>query len=183
MLSGIVIAYAQSMTDPTVVDVAVYYTPSAREVAGGTDLVKAEIDAAVAGTNQAFTDGGLNLQVSLVLVTEVAQAPNRGGLDLYYGLAAPSDGFLDEVHHGRDQAAADLIVLAHGGSSGRACLLSRRSGDTDCAIAVVPLGDVVAEDSPTNWVTSWAFGTTVSRCIQELSTIIPLRFLPMPMAM
>ena len=141
MLSGIVIAYAQSMTDPTVVDVAVYYTPSAREVAGGTDLVKAEIDAAVAGTNQAFTDGGLNLQVSLVLVTEVAQAPNRGGLDLYYGLEARSDGFLDEVHHGRDQAAADLIVLAHGGSSGRACLLSRRSGDTDCAIAVVPLGD------------------------------------------
>ena len=141
MLSSIVIAYAQSMTDPTVVDVAVYYTPSAREVAGGTDLVKAEIDAAVAGANQAFTDGGLNLKVSLVLVTEVTQAPNRGGLDLYYGLAARSDGFLDEVHHGRDQAAADLIVLAHGGSSGRACLLSRRSGDTDCAIAVVPLGD------------------------------------------
>ena len=139
MLSGIVIVHAQPMTEPTVVDIAVYYSTSAREAAGGIDMVKADIDAMIAQTNQAYRDGGVTLRVSLVLVTEATQTMHHDTLGFYDGLTA-SDGFLDEVHYDRDQVAADLIVLMHSGSSGVACQLTAVSGDTHCTIAIVGLG-------------------------------------------
>ena len=99
------------------IDIAVVYTPAAREAAGGTAGIEAEIDLWIAETNQAYAASGVYLRLALVERSEVAYT-ETGGQDVDR-LRDPSDGHLDEVHALRDRVGADLVHLIVAESPGR----------------------------------------------------------------
>ena len=95
----------------TIIDVAVFYPPEVRDIAGGTDAIMAEIDLMAAETNRAYRDSGVNQRIDLVAVEElVGYQLQTQFLDLFR-LQDPSDGYMDEVHTTRDRVAADIVVL------------------------------------------------------------------------
>ncbi|MDE0102983.1 MAG: M12 family metallo-peptidase [Bryobacterales bacterium] len=96
--------------EPVPVDVAVAYTPAAREAAGGSAAIEAEIDFMVATTNEILAASGVRQRLALVGRSEVDYAETSGGLDLER-LADPSDGHLDEAQELRDRVGADLLHL------------------------------------------------------------------------
>ena len=96
-------------TDVTI-DVAVVYTPAAREEAGGTAAIEAVIDLMVAETNQAYETSGVRHRLALVARSEV-QYTEVGDFDDLDRLADPSDGYMDEVQAMRDRTGADLVHL------------------------------------------------------------------------
>ena len=99
-----------SGTDVTI-DVAVVYTPAAREAAGGAAAIAAVIDLMVAEANQAYAARGVNHRLALVERSEVAYTETgTSGLDMDR-LADPADGHMDEVHALRDRVGADLVHL------------------------------------------------------------------------
>ena len=102
------------------IDVAVVYTPAAREAAGGTAGIEAAIDLMVAETNQAYAASGVHQRVALVARSEVPYEETFGLRDLYQ-LAEPSDGYLDEVQVLRDETGADLVHLIVGDPDYRVC--------------------------------------------------------------
>ena len=92
------------------IDVAVVYTPAAREEAGGTAEIEAVIDLKVAETNEAYQASGVHHRLALVARSEVQYAEAGDFRDIYR-LADPSDGYMDEVHAMRDRTGADLVHL------------------------------------------------------------------------
>ena len=92
------------------IDVAVAYTPAAREAAGGTAAIEAEIDLMIAETNEAYAASGVHQRVVLTGRSEVPYAETFGLRDVYQ-LADPEDGELDEVHALLDRTGADLVHL------------------------------------------------------------------------
>ena len=93
------------------VDVAVVYTPAAREAAGGAAGIDAAIDLAIAETNQAFETSGVRHRVALTGRSEVQYVETGdSSLDLNR-LRHASDGHMDEAHALRDQVGADLVHL------------------------------------------------------------------------
>ncbi len=121
-------AHAQMTTEPAVIDVAVFYSIRAREIARGAARIEAEIDLMVAETNQAYADGDVNLRVSLAAVAEVGEADHTVTID---ELQDPSDGVVDEVHHIRDQVAEDVVVLINKRDTGDAVDVSSVTGNPD----------------------------------------------------
>ena len=110
-------------TDVTI-DVAVVYTPAAREVAGGAAAMAAVVDLMIAETNQAYEASGVHQRLALVERAEVQYTETTGDLDLAR-LARPSDGHMDGVHALRDRVGADLVHLIVGSGS---CGLAFRPG-------------------------------------------------------
>ena len=99
-----------------IIDVAVVYTPAARDAAGGVAAIEAEIDLMVAWTNQAYEASGVHHRLALVERSEVSYAETGvGRLDLGR-LRNPSDGQMDGVHELRDRVGADLVHLVVGHS-------------------------------------------------------------------
>ena len=92
------------------IDIAVVYTPAAREWAGGTPAIEAAIDLMIAETNEAYAASGVNQRLALVGRSEAPYHETYGGQDLER-LADPSDGHLDEAHALRDATGADLVHL------------------------------------------------------------------------
>ena len=113
------------------IDVAVVYTPAAREAAGGRAGIEAVIDLMMAETNQALEASGVGRHFALVARSEVAYAESGEGRVDLVRLANPSDGHLDEVHALRDGVGADLVHLIVGGELGRIGEL------TTCGIAFI----------------------------------------------
>lgn len=97
----------------SIVDVAVVYTPAAAKGAGGTVQLEAIIDLMVAEANQAYEASGVDLEIALVVRTEVSYAEVDTETDLQR-LRGRADGYLDEVHGIRDRAGADLVHLIVG---------------------------------------------------------------------
>ena len=114
----------------TVIDVAVFYAPTARDALGGAGPTRAEIDLLIAETNKAYRESGVKQRLSLVAVRE-AQYEFRNvprdrllldGQDLtgmiyrmhLERLVNRRDGFIDEVHTVRDEVGADICVLLVG---------------------------------------------------------------------
>ena len=95
------------------IDVAVVYTPAAREAAGGSAAIEAAIDLMVAETNQAYAASGVHQRVVLMGRSEVPYMETFSDLDLFR-LADPSDGHLDEAHALRDRTGADMVHLIVG---------------------------------------------------------------------
>ena len=121
--SGLVCGqFARSVSS---IDVAVIYTPAARERVGGTAAMEAKIDLLIAESNQAYLDSGINQRLVLVAREEVEYTESgNASLDLNR-LESASDGYMDEVHELRDQVGADLVDLIadlHGGVAGVANL-------------------------------------------------------------
>lgn len=100
---------------PTVTyDVLVLYTVTARDEAGGTDQMLAEIQLAVDTTNQAYEDSFQGLRARLVFAygTEYAESiDHEADRD---NLADPDDGLMDNAHGFRDLYGADFVVLIVG---------------------------------------------------------------------
>ena len=93
------------------IDVAVVYTPAAREAAGGVAAIEAEIDLRIAEANQAYAMSEVHHRVALVERSETPYAETGDSrLDLNR-LYDPSDGHMDRVHALRDQVGADLVHL------------------------------------------------------------------------
>ena len=97
------------------IDIAVFYTPAAREEAGGADAIEALIDLMLVETNDFYAKSGVRHRLALVARSEMPYVETD--LDLFH-LVEPSDGFLDEVHAVRDQTGADLVHLIAGGVHG-----------------------------------------------------------------
>ena len=93
------------------IDVAVVYTPAARETAGGTAAIEALVDLWVADTNEAYNASGVRHRVALVAREEVNYVESGDSLVDMERLSEPSDGHLDSVHQLRDRAGADLVHL------------------------------------------------------------------------
>ena len=93
------------------VDIAVFYTPAARDAAGGTSDIEAAIDLMVAETNQAYALSGVEHRLALV---ENSEVPYTETGDSYRDLRRfddPQDGHLDDVHALRERVGADLLHL------------------------------------------------------------------------
>ena len=93
------------------IDVAVVYTPGAREAAGGTAAIEAAIDLMLAETNQAYAASAVTQRLALVARSEVRYTESGSGRIDRDRLADPSDGHMDEVHDLRDRIGADLVHL------------------------------------------------------------------------
>jgi hypothetical protein len=102
---------AGACDDGTVVDLIVYYTPIARQQAGGPAAIETDIAMSVEATNQAYIDSEIDVQVNLLLVQEIAYGENGGYADHLYRLTNGSDGIMDEVHLMRNELGADLVSL------------------------------------------------------------------------
>ena len=97
-------------TDVTI-DVAVVYTPAARLAAGDAAAIEAEIDLAVAETNQAYQASWVHHRIALVEMSEVSYIETGDSTVDLRRLLNSSDGHLDEVHALRDEVGADLVHL------------------------------------------------------------------------
>jgi Metallo-peptidase family M12B Reprolysin-like/FG-GAP-like repeat len=88
------------------IDVMVVYTAAARIAAGGTAPMQAEVTAAVASANQAYTNNGLVQRLRLVYAGEVSiRETNNFSADIETLRANPTVASL------RDTNAADLVSL------------------------------------------------------------------------
>ena len=96
------------------IDMAVAYTPAAREAAGGAAAIEAVIDLMIAEANQAYAAGEVRHRVALVARPEVSYTESGEGLVDLQRLADPSDGYMDELHPLRDEVGADLVHLIVG---------------------------------------------------------------------
>ena len=96
--------------EPATIDLAVVYTPRAREEAGGAAAIETEIDLMIAETNEVYRASGVRHRLALVARSEVAHTETSGDRDLEH-LTDPSDGFLDEAHDLRERSGADLLHL------------------------------------------------------------------------
>ena len=92
------------------IDVAVFYTPAAREEAGGTAEIEAVIDLMVAETNEAYEASDVRHRLALVARSEVPYTEAGDFRDIRR-FAGASDGYMDEVHAMRDRTGADLVHL------------------------------------------------------------------------
>ena len=115
-------AHAQS---ESVIDVAVFYTPQAKDTQGGTAQIKTKIDELVVATNMAYADSGVNQTINLVAVEEVvgyteAGSTTEGRRTDLVRLQRKSDGYMDEVHSIRDRVRADAVILIRQGGGGTA---------------------------------------------------------------
>ena len=108
------------------IDVAVVYTPAAREALGGVAATEAQIDLMIAGTNQALAESNANVRVALAGRSEVNYTESGNGLLDLNRLGHPSDGHMDEVHALRDRVGADLVSLMVEDSS--FCGIARLAG-------------------------------------------------------
>ena len=98
----------------TAIDVAVFYTPTAREAAGGKSQIEANIELMVHETNRAYEQNGVQQCVELVVVEEVSYQESGVTLNDLTRFEHPSDGYLDSVHTIRDRVGADLVHLIVG---------------------------------------------------------------------
>ena len=107
--------------DGSTIDVAVFYTPSARDVAGSDVAVQTRIALGVSETNTAYANSGITPRLRLVgaeLTTYTESGNLSTDLSTFRGTG---DGVMDEVHARRNTLGADMMVLVVGNTAGGAC--------------------------------------------------------------
>jgi hypothetical protein len=93
------------------ISMLIAYTPGARASAGGTSAMVAAIQTAVADTNRAMQDSGVNIRVTLAGTLELSR--NESGnysRDLNYA-RTKGDGRWDELHSKRAAVKADQVTV------------------------------------------------------------------------
>ena len=75
------------MEGEVTIDVAVVYTPAAREAAGGAAAIESVIDLLIAETNQAYAESGVRHRMALAARSEV---PYKETGDSFIDLEVPS---------------------------------------------------------------------------------------------
>jgi len=94
-----------------VIDVLVCYTTAARDGAGGTPAITAEILNAVGISNESYSNSLINFRIDLIRPVEIVYTESGNGKTDRDRLQNPTDGFLDNVHNIRQTEAADIVVL------------------------------------------------------------------------
>jgi hypothetical protein len=131
----------------TVLDLAVVYTPAARDSVGGVNGVLQRVTRAVADANLILANSRVDATLRLVALSEIAYTETRDlELDLER-LRGNGDGFMDAVHPIRNNSGADLVQL-----------LVNDGGDEG--------GRAYQLDDPTQVNSADAFGVTVARVAQ-----------------
>jgi len=103
---------AVSADDATVVDVLVVYSGAARDGAGSTAALEAQIELAVAETNLGFSESEVGINLRLVHTAEVTYSESHfDWSETLNRLRGQGDGFMDDVHALRDQVGADHVVM------------------------------------------------------------------------
>ena len=125
-------------TAPVAIDVAVFYTPAARRHLGGTAETEAEIDLMLAVSNQAFSDSGAGVRLSLAVAQQVSFVEQGSYYLDYWYFRSPRDGHMDGIHAVRDNRGADIAVLFS--RSVGACGIAYMTLSDDRAFAVVRAG-------------------------------------------
>lgn len=109
-----------SADDGSIIDVLVMYTPRAKTAMGGLNGITNLINTAVAETNTAYQNSGVNHRLRLVHASETVDWLYNGSpinADSYYFqdailmLREPSDGPMDEAHSLRNTYGADAVAL------------------------------------------------------------------------
>ena len=98
------------------IDVAVFYTPAAREAAGGTVAIETEIDLMIAEANQAYETSGVHHRLALAETSPVSYTETGDSFLDLARLEELSDGYMDAIHVRRDGVGADLVHLVVGRS-------------------------------------------------------------------
>ena len=120
-----------------VIDVAVFFTPAAREAAGGMAEIEAAVDLMVAETNQAYADSGAAQRIALATVEEARYRESHNTILDLFRMNHPSDGYLDGLHVVRDLAGADIVQLIVG--KGTVCGVANSVPRADLAFGITIL--------------------------------------------
>jgi hypothetical protein len=91
--------------------VLVLYTNVARQAAGGTAAMQAEVQLAVNTSNQVYANSGIGMRMRLAHMEEIAYDENGTFQNHLDRLTNTSDGIMDSVHALRTQYGADDVVL------------------------------------------------------------------------
>lgn len=109
------VAAAGPCDDGSVIDLLVVYTREARDAAGGTDNILAEIDLMVANMNAAMTNSEVQPRMHIVYARELGTPQAEINLQ---NLAGRNDGVVDGVHILRDAYGGDEVALVRSGGGG-----------------------------------------------------------------
>ena len=107
--------------DGALIDVAVVYSATALRGAASEAELRADIDLAVATTNQAFSNSGVHTRLRQVHTGPIDYEDSGDISADLDRLTKPSDGFMDGVHSIRDSNGADMVALVTETGTGRAC--------------------------------------------------------------
>ena len=99
-----------------IIDVMVAYTPRVQDIYG-TQGTEALIVQAVAETNQAYLNSGINQRINLVHTVAADYAESGDTSKDLSRLTDTSDGYLDNLHALRDSFGADQVVMLIKGGS------------------------------------------------------------------
>jgi hypothetical protein len=91
--------------------VLVLYTNVARQAAGGTAAMEAEVQLAVDTSNQVYANSGIGMRMRLVHTEEIAYNENGTFQNHLDRLESTTDGIMDSVHALRNRYGADTVVL------------------------------------------------------------------------
>lgn len=94
-----------------VIDMLVTYTPAAKTAAGGDNAIQALIKTAVANTNKAYADSGVQLSVRLVGTMALTQNESTDFSADLSALRSKTDGKWDQVHAERARLGADQVTV------------------------------------------------------------------------
>lgn len=130
----------------TILDLLVFYTPLARQNAGGTSAMQAAVVAAVDQANAGNVASGVPAEFRLVHMAETNYAELGSGTDLSR-FRGTTDGYMDEVHTLRATYGGDLMQL-----------ITNPANPSYCGIAYL------MSNLSTGFKHS-AFGVTVRTCI------------------
>ncbi len=100
--------------DPSVIDVAVFYTAAVRKDAGGERQAVTQIELMAAETNGAYATSEVRQRIRLVAVQEVDHVETAASGSQMAGLRRlrdPNDGHMDHIPGLLDDVAADMVML------------------------------------------------------------------------
>ena len=96
---------------PDVIDIMVVFTDDARVGATSSDAIAADIQLAVAQSNQSYKNSKINQRLRLVHMEEVSYAETEDTVKDRDRLKSKTDNFVDNVHALRDTFGADAVVM------------------------------------------------------------------------
>jgi hypothetical protein len=98
------------------IDLLVYYTPAARDLAGGIDAITAQLVNAVAVTNAAFARSGVRAAMRAVGLEELPYTESAVGIGADLLALEPAGLVYPQVEARRQALGADLVTLVTGRS-------------------------------------------------------------------
>ncbi len=96
--------------DGSIIDVIIFWTPEARQAAGGLANMQALVQGSIDISNIAYVNSDIDPRLRLVHSQEINYTETNMSTDLGR-LRATNDGHMDQVHALRDQYGADMVAL------------------------------------------------------------------------